>query len=113
MLGRLWFGAIVLPIRAVEGEHHGFKENGLKVAELSKGQDLYIWQHKEDGEISLSTVFYIERERMQVLGMKYEKDCQSLFLAHDRELKGENIEVIYEFDSRLDHFYLFKFKDCP
>ena len=112
IVARIGFDIIVLPVRAAEGEHVQFKKDAEIITNIAKGDQLYLWQHQTDGTYSLGSVFYIERERKEVLAMKHEKNCTSFFLADTRQLQNDAFKVYHAFSFRGNNYYLFKFTDC-
>jgi 4-amino-4-deoxy-L-arabinose transferase-like glycosyltransferase len=64
---RLLFNACLLPARAVQGEAPQWKAWGLEIAESSRGQPLRLLGFRDAGNFPLSTAYYIERERREVL----------------------------------------------
>lgn len=112
IIGRIGFDAVVLPLRVVTGEHRLPPIQAAEINAISRGHDLHLWQHKDDGNMSLALVYYIEQEREETLGMVYEKNCEDFFLAKDWEAKAHPHKVYAEYKVRLDNYYLFKFTGC-
>ena len=112
IVARIGFDIIVLPVRAAEGEHVQFKKDAQIITDIANGEQLYLWQHQTDSTYSLGSVFYIERERKEVLGMKHDKECSTFFLADKRQLQNDELRIYHSFSFRGRNYYLFKFTDC-
>jgi hypothetical protein len=67
ILGRLFFDAVVLPRRAVEGEAPQWKAQGLEVVQTVGRQPLRLLGIRDAGSFPLATAYIIEREREEVL----------------------------------------------
>lgn len=113
LITRLWFDIGILPIRAASGQHEEVKENALKIAEITKGQHLNLYQFKNEGWFSLAMAFYLTREKQQVIGLEYEANCEDYFIGFDHEFTGQEVSVHYEFNWRDFHYYLVTFEHCP
>ena len=112
IVGRLWFDVFVLPARAAEGEHVTFKKDAENIYAITKDEELYLFNEKTDGNYSLGNVFYLERQREEVLSITTEKNCEDFFITHIQDVQDQQIEVYYEFGFRGMNYYLFKFTDC-
>lgn len=113
LVSRLWFDLTILRIRANEGLHAEVKENAMKIAEITKGETLHLYQFKNEGWFSLAMAFYLTREQHQVLDLEYEANCEDYFIGFDHEFAGKEVTVHYEFDWRDFHYYLVTFEHCP
>ena len=105
---RFIFALLILPYRALEGSAASDKEDAQQITEITQGQPLYLYK---DSRCSLSTVFYLERAREEVLSHKQDAAPQEFFLADRRLLTDVEYEVFYTFTYEDLEFVLIKFRD--
>jgi 4-amino-4-deoxy-L-arabinose transferase-like glycosyltransferase len=114
IIGRLGFDLVIIPNRASSGEDpQVWKKEAMTIVEITEGNNLNLYQFKNEGWFSLAMTFYIEREKGQVLGLEYEPNCTDYFIGFDHEFAGQNVSLHHEFDWRTFHYYLVTFEDCP
>lgn len=107
ILLRLVFDFTVLPYRATHTGAYQDKLDAQAISELTHNSDLHLF---EDTRFSLSTVFYIERERKQVLSRKYEQRTEGFYLADPALLSTQDYQIFYTFTYENREFLLIKFK---
>ena len=112
VVARIGFDIVVLPMRAWDGRHTGFKASAERIVELTEGEKLWIWQPKSEGDFAHHLAFYIERGREEVLRWTEEKNCGDYFMTFEREVDPARIDVAHRFKSWNHDFVLFKFRDC-
>lgn len=111
ILCRLLFDIVVLPVRTRQGEHVVFKRDAEKIAEITRGNDLYLYRFRGDGTYPLGNVFYLERARRQTLRIRQEHNCHDYFIVYADE-PGHEWHAFYAYSWRGIKYYLVKFKDC-
>lgn len=104
---RFVFALAVLPYRAQEGSAADDKEDAYQIAEITQNEPLYLYQ---DSRCSLTTVFYLERERSAVLSHRWEPEPSAYFLANRSRLGGQKFRVFYTFTYENQEFLLIKFR---
>jgi 4-amino-4-deoxy-L-arabinose transferase-like glycosyltransferase len=67
---RLWFGQVVLPVRATEGGAPENKESALEIVSLAEGHDICILKPTY---LPMQSIFYLEKERHAIVPL-----CQQL-----------------------------------
>lgn len=112
IIARIWFDAYIIPMRDTTQIAGQTRRDGIKVGQLTQGKPLYLWLEQHDGSVSLATVFYIERERRQTLGMTNDRHCGAYYVGHARDTVGLHVKPYYHWDYKVDHFVLFTFPDC-
>lgn len=106
---RLGFNWFVLPERATTSMASFCKQETNKVVKLSENKELMFYK-----EISIDYlgIFYLESNLRKIIPTSYgEKKIGTYYIAHPRNLKNENYEVITEFVSLVEnrHLKLIKF----
>lgn len=107
ILLRLVFDFTVLPYRATHTSAYRDKLDAKNISEITQNSPLHLF---EDTRFSLSTVFYIERERKQVLSRKYEPSSEGFYVADQALLSHHDYHVFYSFTYDNRDFLLIKFK---
>jgi 4-amino-4-deoxy-L-arabinose transferase-like glycosyltransferase len=105
---RIVFDLTILPVRSVS-DTLTTKQDALQMAALTEKKPLYLW---DTTSISLETVFYLERERLQTLTYSSHKNCQDFFIASQQKAASYPVEVLYTFDYQGKKYVLFRFKNC-
>ena len=98
---RFVFNLTILPLRAIDSEPQTDKENAFKISEITSNNPLYIYRKSRFG---LTTVFYIAKERKEVLCRKYEPTTDDFFLADKKILENQSYEIFYSFQFRSDYY---------
>ncbi len=91
---RLVFDFTVLPARATMGPGYEQKKDGRRIAELTQGEALHLYPGTR---FSLSTVFYVERARQQVLAYQAPDEGGGYFLVDAQLLPDRKYTVFYTF----------------
>ena len=105
---RFVFAGVILPYRAQEGSAARDKADAYQIVNITKDEPLFLW---EDSRCSLTTVFYLERERTEVLSRKAQINGQYYYLANRSLLGDQMYEVFYTFAYGDQEFVLIKFRD--
>ena len=103
---RLVFNFTILPARATMGTGYEQKKYGLRIAELTQGEALYLYPGTR---FSLSTVFYVERARQQVLAYQAPDKGDGYFLVDAQLLSDRKYTVFYTFTTYNRDFLLVTF----
>ena len=103
---RLVFNFTILPARATMGKGYEQKEYGLRVAELTQGEELHLYPGTR---FSLTTVFYIERARQEVLAYQVPGGGDGYFLVDAQLLPEQKYTVFYTFTTYDREFLLVTF----
>ncbi len=110
--GRIAFNVVVLPMREWDGRHTRFKNDSERIVELTEGEQLWIWQPKDEGHFAHHFAFYIERGRKEVLRWTEEKNCDDFYMTFERDVDPNKVEVFHRFKNWDHDYVLFKFRDC-
>ncbi len=102
VLLRLVFDFTVLPARATMGTGYEQKEHGRRIAALTQGKELHLYPGTR---FSLATVFYIERDRQEVLAYRVPDGDDGYFLVDPQLLTDQKYRVFYTF-ATYDRDYL-------
>ncbi len=94
---RLAFNASVQPQRALASQAAQDKRDAAAIAQLAQGKPLYLYKNSRP---SRSTIFYIEKQRGQVLRYHPGTDGQALYIATEQLVKGTPQQVLYQFQYR-------------
>ena len=105
---RFVFAGIILPYRAQNGSAAQDKADAYEIAQITENESLFLF---EDSRCSLTTVFYLERERTEVLRRNTEINSQYYYLANRSLLSDQMYEVFYTFAYGDQEFALIKFRD--
>ncbi|MEM9831631.1 MAG: glycosyltransferase family 39 protein [Bacteroidota bacterium] len=105
---RFVFAGVILPYRAQQGSAAQDKADAYQITEITKNEPLFLF---EDSRCSLTTVFYLEKERTEVLGRNAEINSQYYYLANRSLLDDKKYEVFYTFAYGDQEFVLVKFRD--
>ncbi|MEQ9437548.1 MAG: glycosyltransferase family 39 protein [Cyclobacteriaceae bacterium] len=105
---RFIFAWVVLPYRAQEGSAAMDKTDAYQMTKIVQEAPLYLYQ---DSRCSLTTVFYLEREREAVLRHKSEPEAGAFFLADRRLLTDVKYDVFYTFTYDDLEFVLIRFRE--
>ncbi len=103
---RLVFDFTILPVRATMGKGYEQKEYGLRVAELTQGEALHLYPGTR---FSLTTVFYLERARQEVLAYQTPNEATGYFLVDSQLLSDRKYTVFYTFTTYDREFLLVTF----
>jgi 4-amino-4-deoxy-L-arabinose transferase-like glycosyltransferase len=106
VLLRLVFNFTILPARATSGTGYEQKQHGLRIAQLTQGRDLHLYP---DTRFSLSTVFYIERARQEVLAYREPEANSGFYLVDSQSLSDRKYTVFYTFAYYDRNFLLVTF----
>ncbi len=104
---RLVFDFTILPARATMGKGYEQKEYGRRIAELTQGEELHLYPGTR---FSLSTVFYIERGRQEVLAYQAPDEGRGYFLVDAQLLTDQKYTVFYTFTTYDREFLLVTFR---
>ncbi|MGB3779328.1 MAG: hypothetical protein WA960_13295, partial [Tunicatimonas sp.] len=102
----LVFDFTILPARATMGKGYEQKEYGLRVAELTQGEALHLYPGTR---FSLTTVFYLERARQEVLAYQTPNEATGYFLVDSQLLTDQKYTVFYTFTTYDREFLLVTF----
>ncbi|MEO0333503.1 MAG: hypothetical protein AAF223_17770 [Bacteroidota bacterium] len=105
---RFVFAGTVIPYRAQSGSATQDKADAYQIAQITENEPLFLL---EDSRCSLTTVFYLERERTEVLRRNTEINSQYYYLANRSLLSDQMYEVFYTFAYGDQEFALIKFRD--
>ena len=108
VLLRFVFASVILPYRAQEGSAAQDKADAYQIAEITKNEPLFLF---EDSRCSLTTVFYLERERTEILRRDETVNNHYYYLANRSLLDDRMYEVFYTFAYGDQEFVLLKFRD--
>ncbi|HHP7240253.1 MAG TPA: ArnT family glycosyltransferase [Cyclobacteriaceae bacterium] len=103
---RIAFDLTVLEVRAEKSTAAKDKEIATKIVEIVDDNPLYLFKASR---FSLTTVFYIERERGKVLSRKYTTDHDSYFISNESFLQDIDYKSLYSFRYHDKAFYLVQF----
>lgn len=115
IFARFQFDVFALPARAAQGEHLQYRVHGQRIAELTKGQKLWLYKYDTVGDeasLKFGHGFYMEWNRKDVLRSIPTKNCEDVFLTQDFEVQNATYELLYAFDQRDDRWLLVRFTDC-
>jgi len=106
---RIIFNLTVIPVRAADSSEAQGKRDAQKIVNLTDGSPLHVL---EGSMISRTTIFYIERQREQVLNFEGKILPDHYYMAYEEELKQQNkaYDIIYRFKYKDDSVFLIKFK---
>ena len=104
---RVIFDITVIPIRTIEGSAAQDKLDAAAIDKLTEGTPLYVL---EGSMISRSTVFYLERSRLEVLDFADTIQSGHYYMAYADALEGMDYEILYTFRYKEDSVHLVKFK---
>jgi 4-amino-4-deoxy-L-arabinose transferase-like glycosyltransferase len=104
---RVIFDLTVLPVRAAEGSAAQDKIDARLITEMTEGAPLHVLQ---GSMISRTTIFYIERERQQVLNFEDKELPGHFYMAYRDSLLNTEHQPLYTFTYQKDTLVLFKFK---
>lgn len=109
LLFRIGFDWFVIPHRYKVDNWRPAKEYGLKVAEITGDQPLYL---RSGFEFNHHLTYYITRERRQILTMNDENTPGIFYICSDEQLEGHAFDMYYEFFTRSGNrpMNLVKFK---
>ena len=107
ILIRLVFNFTILPARATAGKGYEQKKYGLRVAALTQGEELHLYPGTR---FSLTTVFYIERARQEVLAYQTPDEGRGYFLVDAQLLTDQKYTVFYTFTAYDREFLLVTFR---
>ncbi|MEM8888152.1 MAG: glycosyltransferase family 39 protein [Bacteroidota bacterium] len=105
---RFGYDFFVFPHRQMTGTFDGWKQNALDIAEMTDGQELYVYP---TFEFNQELIYYITREREEILRGKEELLPDAFYLCTDTILQSMPHEVYYDFIERryMTHVSLVKF----
>lgn len=106
---RIIFNLTVIPVRAVDSSEAQDKRDADNIVRISENEPLHVL---EGSMISRTTVFYIERQREEVLDFEGEILPDHYYMAYKDTLdeKGYHYETLYSFQYKEDTLQLVKFK---
>jgi len=104
---RFVFAGVILPYRAQNGSAAQDKADAYQIAEITKSEPLFLF---ENSRCSLTTVFYLERERTEVLRRTTTMNDQYYYLANRSLLDDKMYQVFYTFAYGDQEFVLIKFR---
>ncbi|MEM0997642.1 MAG: glycosyltransferase family 39 protein [Bacteroidota bacterium] len=110
--GRLGFDALVLPARDVTGMHTRLQQHGIRIAEITAGQPLYLYGDHNEHTFSHMIGFYVTRDRQAVLARNDSVACGAYYISLRQWVNESEIEVHYTFDNPPHVLHLFQFRDC-
>lgn len=85
---RLFFDFTVLPVRATEGAAPANRQAALEIARLTKGEPLSIYQSTY---FPMQSVFYLERERNEIVPIKNRVVPGEYFISETNLLKAYKV----------------------
>jgi uncharacterized membrane protein SirB2 len=104
---RLAFSFFVLPHRAAHNESGYFKAASIEMAEISKGDDIYFY-HFDPPVLQIPfyhrIIFYIERERMEIMHTTKDDTKPGYYLTFDRDLSNPHGILIKSYNNNLKLF---------
>ncbi|MEM6801734.1 MAG: glycosyltransferase family 39 protein [Bacteroidota bacterium] len=109
MLGiRLGYDFFVFPHRQLTGTFDKWKQNALDIAEIAEGEELYVYP---TFEFNQELIYYITRERNEILRGKTEILPNTFYLCTDTILQDMPHKLYYDFIERryMTHVNLVKF----
>ncbi len=112
LLSRWCFDLWILPVRAETGEHVQVKKDAEKIVEFTKGESLFLFRHKKSDNYPLGSVFYIGRDRQEVLRRKFEINCHDFFIVEKNEVAQEQYIAHHAFAWKKFEYLLVKFSGC-
>ncbi len=107
ILARVVLTFTFLPIRATESRAAQDKRDGLRIAALTAEAPLHLYGATA---VSRTLVFYVERERQQVLGYADRIAPGAYLLAESSDLPPGNCRVVYQFEYQNQPRWLLQ---CP
>ena len=102
---RLIFDLTVLESRAENSQSLIKKERGLEIAEITRDEPLSIYK---EGRISFITIFYLARERGEVLTWDEDLSPGSHYIINSRYLPESGYQDEMEFDYQGERFHLIR-----
>ncbi|MGD1839902.1 MAG: phospholipid carrier-dependent glycosyltransferase [Thermonemataceae bacterium] len=96
----------VIPSLAHRGEGQHLRDYAKRVVNIVKEEPLYLSQ---DTAMFLTTVFYIERERLKTLSHQYEENPKVFYISEASLVKDKDYQSFLEFSYRERKYYLLKF----
>jgi hypothetical protein len=108
VIGKLMMSHIVPQSRMLQSNAAKDKQLAFDIAELTEGQKIYRWG---DVRMSLTTVFYLERERQQVLYAKDNVDPGSFYFVYADQLNEmSSYEILLELSYHENKIYLLRIR---
>jgi len=101
LLFRIGFDWFILSHRYITGSITQHKRDGLKVAEITGSEPLYVQYEHFNHDLA----YYITRERMQILPKREQIEPEVFYMLSDSQLMeaGREYELYYEFYTRYHH----------
>ncbi len=109
---RIFFDAAVIPLNARQPHLIESTTMAKEVVEWVPEDPLHLSPSLKEGSFPFQTVFYIERDRRQVLERKTQLNCTDFFLAGKKDLKLQKHRIYKEFQWRNTTFFLVKYEEC-
>jgi len=105
---RIGFDLFVFPHRQETGTFDKWKQNAQDIVEISKGEELYVYP---TFEFNQELIYYITRDRKEILRGKEELLPDAFYLCTDTILQSQPHTVYYDFIERRynTHVNLVKF----
>ncbi len=104
---RIGFSMVTPVLRAQTSGASNDKQYGLEIAEISKGQPLYLFN---ETDISRGITYYIEAEREDILTKKPNFEDQGFWICTPADTVGEDVVSELEFRSRDSEMLLVRKK---
>ena len=105
---RMIYSLTVAPIRAETSNAAADKKLGMAIAKMTGHEKLFIYK---DARFSLTTVFYIERARKEVLRKMHESSPTGYFIAYQKDLEGLSYYTFKSFAYHDKKVLLVKFQE--
>lgn len=103
---RFFINLLVQPSLAHQGDGKVAYDQAYEIFDKVQNKPLYVYK---DTYISLTSVFYLEKERKQVLRRKHDTDKKSYFIVDANNPPSEKYKVFLEYGYKDQEFYLVKF----
>ncbi|PRY49840.1 4-amino-4-deoxy-L-arabinose transferase-like glycosyltransferase [Arcticibacter pallidicorallinus] len=104
---RLAFSFFVLPHRAAHNESGYFKAASIEMARISKGESIYFY-HFNPPVLEIPfyhrLIFYIERERMEIMQTTKDDTKPGYYLTFDRDLSNPQAVLVKSYNNNLKLF---------
>ncbi|MFW5726941.1 MAG: hypothetical protein ACOCW4_03650, partial [bacterium] len=104
---RIIFDLSVIPVRAYEGGGVQDKIDATEILHIVGEAPLHVLANSM---ISRSTIFYLERERLQVLDFEDEILPGHYYMAYEEALKDLDYQKLYSFEYNNNSVLLVKFE---
>lgn len=112
LLFRIGFDWFIIPHRYLTGTLTPYQRDGIKIAELTRGEALFVQEHLP---INHDLGYYITRERKQILRHNKELATDAFYICDDIFLQSRSYDLYLDFHQRSlnQHLNLVKFKNEP